>query len=152
FPDPRIATQVLLLDPKRTGDLRTRAQTCLCSRPGSALAFLQAVDAGRIPPTDVPLDQLRRAIQYDQSEIKKLVAKHWGQVGAPPPGARVARINSVLHLLGQSPGHAAAGKELFQKHCATCHTLFGEGEKIGPDLTSVDRKDRSFLVTSIVDP
>ena len=64
----------------------------------------------------------------------------------------MARINSVLHLLGQGPGHPAAGKELFQKHCATCHTLFGQGEKIGPDLTSVDRKSRSFLVTSIVDP
>jgi putative membrane-bound dehydrogenase-like protein len=152
FPDPQIANHVLVLYPKLAGDLRTRAQTFLFSRPVSALAFLQAVDAGRIPPADVPLDQLRRAIQFDQSDIKKLVAKHWGQVGAPPPGARVARINSVLHLLGQSPGHPAAGKELFQKHCATCHTLFGQGEKIGPDLTSVDRRNRSFLVTSIVDP
>lgn len=152
FPDPQIAKHVLSLYPKLAGELRTRAQTFMFSRPISALAFLEAVDAGRIAPADVPLDQLRRAIQYDQSEIKKLVAKHWGQVGAPPPGARVARINSVLHLLGQSPGHPAAGKELFQKHCATCHALFGQGEKIGPDLTSVDRKNPSFLVTSIVDP
>jgi putative membrane-bound dehydrogenase-like protein len=152
FPDPQIASQVLSLYPKLSGDLRTRAQTFLFSRPVSALAFLRAVDAARILPADVPLDQLRRAIQYDQSEIKKLVAKHWGQVAAPPPGVRVARINSVLHLLGQGPGHLAVGKELFQKHCATCHTLFGEGNKVGPDLTSADRKNRSFLVTSIVDP
>jgi putative heme-binding domain-containing protein len=152
FPDPQVANHVLFLYPNLSGDLGTRAQTFLFSRPGSALAFLQAVDAGRIPPADVPLDQLRRAIQYDKSEIKNLVAKHWGQIGAPPPGARVARINSVLHLLGQGPGQPAAGKELFQKHCATCHTLFGEGNKIGPDLTTADRKNRSFLVTSIVDP
>jgi putative heme-binding domain-containing protein len=152
FPDGQIADQVLSLYHNLSGDLRSRAQTFLFSRPGSTLAFLQAVDAGRVPPTDVSLDQLRRAIQYDRSEIKKLVAKHWGQVGAPPPGARVARINSVLHLLGQGRGQPAAGKELFQKHCATCHTLFGEGNKIGPDLTTADRKNRSFLVTSIVDP
>jgi putative membrane-bound dehydrogenase-like protein len=152
FPDPKIANQVLFLYPNLSGDFRSRAQTFLFSRPTSTLAFLQAVDQGRIPPADVPLDQLRKAMQYNQSEIKKLVAKHWGQVAAPPPGARVARINSVIHLLGQGPGHPVVGKELFQKHCATCHTLFGEGNKVGPDLTSADRKNRSFLVTSIVDP
>ena len=152
FPDPQITTLVLSLYPQLSGELHSRAQTLLFSRPASTLAFLQAVDAGNILPNDVPLDQLRRAVQYDQSDIKKLVAKHWGQVAAPPPGARVARINSVLHLLGQGRGQPIIGKELFQKHCATCHTLFGEGNKIGPDLTSVDRKNRSFLVTSIVDP
>src|SRR5207248_1013026 len=88
FPDPHIAHRVLGLYPNFSGDLRTRAQTFLFSRPASALAFLQAVDQGRIPPADVPLDPLGRAIQYDQSDIKKLVAKHWGQVAAPPPGAR----------------------------------------------------------------
>src|SRR5207302_5802519 len=37
-------------------------------------------------------------------------------------------------------------------HCATCHTLFGEGQKVGPDLTGADRKNRDFLVVSVVDP
>jgi putative membrane-bound dehydrogenase-like protein len=152
FPDPKIANQVLSLYPNLSGDFRSRAQTFLFSRPTSTLAFLQAVDQGRIPPADVPLDELRKAMQYNQIEIKKLVAKHWGHVAAPPPGARVARINSVLHLLGQSSGQPAVGKELFQRHCAICHTLFGEGNKVGPDLTTADRKNRSFLVTSIVDP
>src|SRR5262249_1684284 len=31
-------------------------------------------------------------------------------------------------------------------------TLFGEGNKIGPDLTGTDRKNREFIITSIVDP
>ena len=30
--------------------------------------------------------------------------------------------------------------------------LFGEGTKIGPDLTTANRKDREFLLVSIVDP
>src|SRR5208282_3186935 len=30
--------------------------------------------------------------------------------------------------------------------------LFGEGNKVGPDLTTADRKNTEFLVTSIVDP
>jgi putative heme-binding domain-containing protein len=152
FPDPQVSTQVLSLYANLSGDLRSRAQTFLLSRPSSALAFLETLDAGKISPQDVSLDQLRRVVLYDNREIKRLVAKHWGQVAAPPPGAKVARINSILHLLGQGRGNPAIGKALFQKHCATCHTLFGEGNKIGPDLTSADRKNRNFLVTSIVDP
>jgi putative heme-binding domain-containing protein len=41
---------------------------------------------------------------------------------------------------------------VFTKNCATCHTLFGEGGKIGPDLTGADRKNRDYLLTQIVDP
>ncbi|HEV2948961.1 MAG TPA: PVC-type heme-binding CxxCH protein [Gemmataceae bacterium] len=152
FPDARVSNFVLSLYPTFSGETRSRAQTFLLSRPASALELLQNVDRGKIRPQDVPLDSIRRVVLYDNAEIKKLVAKHWGQVSAPPPGAKVARINSVLHLLGQAKGDPAAGKALFQKHCATCHTIFGEGNKIGPDLTSADRQNRSFLVTSMVDP
>ena len=41
---------------------------------------------------------------------------------------------------------------LFTKNCAVCHTLFGEGAKIGPDLTTADRKNRQYMLTHIVDP
>ena len=41
---------------------------------------------------------------------------------------------------------------MFRKQCGTCHTLFGEGEKIGPELTHANRRDREFLLASIVDP
>src|SRR5207248_1169187 len=33
-----------------------------------------------------------------------------------------------------------------------CHELFGEGEKVGPELTHANRTDKDFLLTSIVDP
>ena len=46
----------------------------------------------------------------------------------------------------------AKGKALFTKHCAACHTLFGEGGKVGPDLTTADRRNRMFMLTHIVDP
>ena len=38
------------------------------------------------------------------------------------------------------------------KTCAICHTLFGEGNKIGPELTGADRKNRDFLLANLVDP
>jgi putative heme-binding domain-containing protein len=58
----------------------------------------------------------------------------------------------VLHILNLGKGGHANGRLLFQKHCATCHTLFGEGNKIGPDLTTADRRNREYLITQVVDP
>ncbi|TXT22410.1 MAG: membrane-bound dehydrogenase, partial [Planctomycetota bacterium] len=36
--------------------------------------------------------------------------------------------------------------------CAACHQIFGEGTKLGPDLTTANRKDRDYLLISLVDP
>jgi putative heme-binding domain-containing protein len=49
-------------------------------------------------------------------------------------------------------GDALVGKQLFQKHCGSCHRLFGEGEKVGPDLTNTSRNDTEYLLASLVDP
>ncbi|HLN30529.1 MAG TPA: PVC-type heme-binding CxxCH protein [Gemmataceae bacterium] len=152
FPDARIAEQVLAMYPQLPPDLRPRAQTLLCGRLASARDFLRAVDRGRIDAKEVPFDQLRRIMLHNDEELNQLVQKHWGSVGKETAGAKRARINSIKHMLGMAPGDLANGKQLFQKTCATCHTLFGEGNKIGPELTGADRKDLEFLVTSIVDP
>jgi putative membrane-bound dehydrogenase-like protein len=152
FPEPEVAGQVLTLYPRLSGTVRSKAQTLLLSRPASRLAFLQAVDAGRISPKELTLDQVRQLVAGKDETIVHLVEKHWGKVAPPPPGAKIARINAILHALGQRPGDPVKGKEIFTKTCATCHTLHGEGNKVGPDLTTADRKNRQFMVTNIVDP
>jgi putative heme-binding domain-containing protein len=152
FADDKVTRAVLDAYPKLSGSLRGRAQTLLCSRPVSALAFLQAVDGGKIDPKEVPLDTLRRVVSYKDERLTKIIEKHWGKVGPLPAGEKVARINAIRHALGQKPGDKVNGKALFTKTCATCHTLFGEGNKVGPELTAADRKNRDFLLVSIVDP
>jgi putative membrane-bound dehydrogenase-like protein len=152
FSDPAIAATILHLYPQLPAPLRSRAQTLLCSRPASVPAFLEAVDQGKIDPREVPLDQVRQMVLLHDERLNRLVTKHWGRVGPAPAGAKRARINSVKHMLATGQGHPANGKKLFQQKCAICHTLFGEGNKVGPDLTGADRRDTDFLVTSIVDP
>src|SRR5262249_33247299 len=152
FPDPSVAQRALELYPRFSGTSRSKAQTLLLSRPASRLAFLQAIDAGRIAPTELALDQVRQLAASKDEQITRLVEKHWGKVAPPAPGAKIARINAIIHALGQRSGDPVAGKEHFTKTCATCHTLHGEGTKVGPDLTTVDRKNRQFLLTNIVDP
>jgi putative heme-binding domain-containing protein len=152
FTDDHIADVVLAAYPKMPSALRARAQTLLCSRTASTRSFLAAVDNGKISPKEVPFDQVRRILLHNDDKIRGLVEKHWGKIGQEPPGERRARINSVKHTLGTGPGKPLNGRKLFESKCGTCHTLFGEGAKVGPELTGSDRRDRDFLVTSIVDP
>jgi putative heme-binding domain-containing protein len=153
FPDERIAERVLSLYPRLTSALQARAQGLLASRAASGLTLLWAVDAGRIAPRDIPLDRLQRLAAYKDEHIAKLIAKHWGAIAPATAGEKISRIRSINLILSRgAKGDAANGRLLFQKNCATCHTLFGEGNKIGPDLTSADRKNREYLITQIVDP
>jgi putative membrane-bound dehydrogenase-like protein len=157
FPDRQVGDAVLALYPRLSGDLRSRAQTLLLNRPVSALELLQAVDAGRVNPKEIPLDSVRRVLAYHNVELTHLAEKHWGKIGPATPGEKISRIRSVLHILNGAggtppPPDPVNGKALFVKHCAVCHTLFGEGNKIGPELTGADRKNREYLVTQIVDP
>ena len=68
------------------------------------------------------------------------------------PEAKLAEVRRLNNDLRAGPGDAKAGKPIFAKHCATCHKLHGEGVTIGPDLTHANRRDRDFLLVSLVDP
>src|SRR6185437_9304720 len=44
------------------------------------------------------------------------------------------------------------GRLLYSRTCASCHTMFGEGGKIGPDLTGSQRSNPEYLLTKLLDP
>ena len=116
------------------------------------LELLQAVDAGRIAEGEVPLDAPCRLALLHDDKIEKLIAKHWGKITPATAGEKLTQIRNIGGVLSKAPGDRIAGKAIFAKSCAACHTLFGEGGKIGPDLTGADRKNRDWLLTQIVDP
>lgn len=152
YADPQIAEMLLTTYPKLSGSLRTKVQGLLSSRSTTALQLVEAVDQGKITPKEIAVDQLRQIALHNNEAINRLLEKHWGKVGASTTGARQARVRSVQHMLNLGKGDPGAGKVLFQKNCANCHMLFGEGSKVGPDLTSAERKNTGLLVTNVVDP
>src|SRR6185295_11522399 len=44
------------------------------------------------------------------------------------------------------------GRALFLKNCQQCHQLYGEGGKIGPDLTGSNRSNLDYLLSNLIDP
>ncbi len=61
----------------------------------------------------------------------------------------LARYQSSLSM----PGDAAKGAEVYQRACATCHQIGGQGGvAFGPDLGTIRNRQKAFILTDILDP
>lgn len=131
---------------------KAKVREVLFSRPASALAFLKRVDAGNTPPDDVSVEQLRHLALHEHKAIDDLVRKHWGNIGPGTAEEKLATMRRFNNDLRAGTGDRARGKALFTKSCAVCHQMDGEGNKVGPDLTTANRQDLAALLGNIVDP
>ena len=55
-------------------------------------------------------------------------------------------------FITKKTGNIPPGKEMFKKHCAVCHQINGEGNKVGPDLTGMAVHPKAELLIHILDP
>jgi putative heme-binding domain-containing protein len=150
---PKSAETLLATYPSWSPAVKKRAVAVLLSRPAWAAKLFQALDAGKFPKDDISLDQARAAVGLNDRAVTALVEKHFGKLTPATAGEKQARIAWLNIVIGRKgAGDVVKGKALFTKHCAACHTLFGEGGKVGPDLTTADRKNRTFMLTHVVDP
>ncbi len=152
YDNPHVAAALLEIYPAASKDVRHRIRDVVFSRPATAIAFLQCVDAGKFKGDDVPLDQLRRLSLHNNDRIDSLVRKRWGNIGPGSTEEKLATMRRFNNDLRAGIGNPAAGKKLFEKTCGACHQLFGSGNKVGPDLTTANRTDRDALLGNIVDP
>jgi len=91
--------------------------------------------------------------------LNQSIEKRWGRIHANTAEEKLNSLNRLRLVLNPSgvvgrdaKGDVHEGKKIFQATCAVCHKLFGEGNSVGPDLTTADRKNREFLLSQIVDP
>jgi putative heme-binding domain-containing protein len=138
--------------PSLPAAIKPRAREVLFGRKEWARSFLALVDAGKVPPAEVPVEQVRLLALLGDKEIDAAVRKHWGQVKPGTPEEKLAEVRRFSNDLRAGPGDAAKGKLLFAKHCGVCHKLFGEGGAVGPDITNTSRGDTAWLLASVVDP
>jgi putative membrane-bound dehydrogenase-like protein len=147
-----VAEALLTLYPTLQGRLQARACEVLLARRTWAYRFLRGVEEGKFPAAAVSLDQVRTVALHRDARLDALVRKHWGNIRAATPEEKLAEVRRLNNDLRAGAGDPRRGRALFTKHCAVCHQLFGEGGKVGPDLTHANRKDRDFLLVSLVDP
>jgi putative membrane-bound dehydrogenase-like protein len=151
--DVRIIPELIALHQlHKDSALNPMIRDVLLSRPESAKAWLLAVDRGEIPAAATPVEQIRRIALFGDVGLDALVTKHWGKLQGNTKEEKLAEVRRLNNDLRAAGGDRMAGQILFKKQCANCHQLFGEGAKVGPDLTTANRQDKDFLLISLVDP
>ena len=146
--------QVLLsLYAKLSDSEKLDAISTMTAREKTALTLVTAVESGGIDKRDLSEFDIRQLQRFKEAKLKELVNKLFG---AKP--SSVERANQIAEMKKQVlAGNAAAvsvsnGRTLFQKNCASCHTLFGDGRQVGPDLTGAQRTDLDYVLINVMDP
>jgi putative membrane-bound dehydrogenase-like protein len=135
-------------------DAKREAINTLVSRVAFATVLLDAVAEKKIARDSVSAFQLRQMQSYGDDAISKRVAQQWPELAeqSREKAERIAELRKLLSSETLAAADTSNGRLLFSRSCANCHTLFGEGKKIAPDLTGAQRNNLNYLLENIADP
>ncbi len=135
-------------DPEKTAALDT-----LVSRKQSTKDLLKAVDEGKVPKADLSAQLIRQISGLGDPALDDWISKNWGSV-SKSSAEKEKEMAHFRKFLGEEAilnADASAGRAIYNQRCAACHTLHGEGAKIGPELPG-NFKDVDYLLLNILDP
>jgi putative membrane-bound dehydrogenase-like protein len=126
----------------------------LASRPAYADDLLDAVEGGAVGPEEISAFHARQIADFGDPRLAERLTKLWGQVRVSAADKKELIEKWKRDLV--PPTVAAAdrshGRAIFARDCGSCHVLFGEGRKLGPDLTGSNRRNVDYLLENVVDP
>ena len=130
------------------------AVATLASRPAYALALLDAMERGRVPRRDLSPFVARQLFNFHDQRLSERLTKVWGAIRPPSKekAGLLARYKGLATPAALKKADRRHGRAVFARSCATCHTLFNDGGKIGPDLTGSQRANPEYVLTKVLDP
>lgn len=135
---------------------RANVLEILVSRPVFAKVLLRRIADGAqdLSSKDLQPTHARQLLTLHDDEISEAVHRVWGSLSETPKERQeeIAKWQARLQSESSASIDMQAGRKLFQKQCAQCHRLFGEGEMVGPDLTGSQRQNLEYLLSNILDP
>ena len=126
----------------------------LVSRPTFARSLLAQIPAGRIPRSAITPFHARQIRSFNDPVLTEQLGQVWGELREPAADkhAYIAKLKAELTPNALASASKGRGRVVFNQLCATCHTLYGEGAALGPDLTGSGRDNLDYLLENIVDP
>jgi putative membrane-bound dehydrogenase-like protein len=150
FDDPEIGKQLAKSYRKFTpGIIDT-----LVSRPAFAKAMLTEMSAGNIPRTDLSAFHARQIRSFNDKALTKQLTEAWGELreSAADKKQLIEKVKTQLTPAVLAKANLSNGRLLFTAVCGACHVMYGQGGKIGPDLTGSGRANLDYLLENIADP
>ena len=132
---------------------RQGAVGVLVSRRTFADALLSAIESGTLDRQDVSAFALQQLRAFKDAAIEGRIHNLWDQDSKQLiKSDELRRYTELLTEKYLQQGDPAAGRLVFDHSCAKCHTLFGEGGNVGPDLTGSGRKKLDYVLSNLIDP
>jgi putative heme-binding domain-containing protein len=146
--------RILAVYPDLTPVEKQDAVATLAARKESALELLHAIEAKRVPRTDVSAYVARQLFALGDDRVTARLREVWGDVreSTAQKKEQLKTYKSLLTPGNLSRGDLANGRAIYRKSCQQCHKLYGEGGDIGPDLTGSNRGELDYLLANLVDP
>ncbi len=154
YDDARIGDVLLASYASLSAGERRSAIATLCSRAPSAESLLKAIQAKKIEASDLSADMARQLEYVGSDEVKKLLGQVWGQV-RKSSAEKMKQMEAYKQLVSDTKlpkPDESLGRAVYAKTCQRCHTLYGVGQKIGPDLTGSNRANLDYLLENLLDP
>lgn len=150
FDDPEIGKQLA----KNYRKFATGIMDTLVARPAFAKAMLAEMAAGRIPRTELSAFHARQIRSLKDEALSKQLVEVWGELreSAADKKQLIERLKAQLAPNALAKANLSQGRVFFTALCSACHTLYGVGGKIGPDLTGSGRANLDYLLENIADP
>jgi putative membrane-bound dehydrogenase-like protein len=150
FDDPEIGKQLA----KSYRKFTTGIIDTLVSRPAFAKAMLTEMSAGNIPRTDLSAFHARQIRSFNDKALTKQLTEAWGELreSAADKKQLIEKVKTQLTPAVLAKANLSNGRLLFTAVCGACHVMYGQGGKIGPDLTGSGRANLDYLLENIADP
>jgi len=126
----------------------------LCTRPSYAAALLDAIEKEKLPRTDLHAYNVQSLLRFNDEKLQARIKTVWGEFRATAKDKQelIAKHKANLTTARLKNGDLNNGRRLFAKTCQNCHTLFGEGQKVGPDITGSNRANLDYILENMLDP
>ncbi len=148
----KVAAVVLAAYPRMEPDLKPKAVELLTDRPAWAASLLEAIGRGEVAKDALNVNQVRKLLASKDEAVAAKVRATWGTLREGRNPAREQVVARMKAMLKSSPGDPNSGRLAFNKVCAQCHKIYGEGQEVGPELTSNGRNDWDQLISNVFDP
>jgi putative membrane-bound dehydrogenase-like protein len=154
YDDPRVVVTLTTMYQRLSPADKRAALATLSSRIGYAQVLMASVASKEIAATDITADLARQLRNFKDPGINEALDKHWGTVRELDADRAkiIAEYKSMLETKPASEPDLSHGRAVFAKTCAQCHTLFGTGGKVGPELTGSNRANLEYILSNVLDP
>ena len=154
FDKPEISTAILSHLSKLKPKVQHDALSTMASRLTYATELMAAIDNQSVDAELLSADVVRQLRAHNDPKINRQLDRFWGisRSSSVTKLDEIKKYKRIVEMGNSDLSNLSKGRVLFNRVCASCHKLYGEGGEIGPDLTGSDRKNLHYILSNVIDP